>query len=318
MERYKLEKRYEEDDEIDLVELLKSIIREKKLVAVITILFTILAGGFAFYKNSKPYNYGVEISLSEYTKNKIEQYNTSYKNSSIIFNQTIQNTFNSLLDKTNPNVITLDSEDEGEIKEVLKGEYHFVKIVDSKNKTYKLFTKTKNNNIETLSKEINNLVIEDVKNLNFEFEKNLSENIISAEKELSKLTEETNKLNKSAMKIIKENFSDVSKENMSSNFSIISPVLYVEYQEKINSLNDTYLKVIDLNKIKNEPKELFELSGQDNITVIKFNNTSETSGGLNSKLIIAIGIIFGLFAGMFIAIIKEPLKNILKEIKTEK
>ena len=318
MERYELEKRYEEDDEIDLVELLKSIIREKKLVAVITILFTILAGGFAFYKSSKPYNYGVEVSLSEYTKNKIEQYNTSYKNSSIIFNQTIQNTFNSLLDKTNPNVITLDSEDEGEIKEVLKGEYHFVKIVDSKNKTYKLFTKTKNNNIETLSKEINNLVIEDVKNLNFEFEKNLSENIISAEKELSKLTEETNKLNKSAMKIIKENFSDVSKENMSSNFSIISPVLYVEYQEKINSLNDTYLKVIDLNKIKNEPKELFELSGQDNITVIKFNNTSETSGGLNNKLIIAIGIIFGLFAGMFIAIIKEPLKNILKEIKAEK
>lgn len=29
MERYELEKRYEEDDEIDLVELLKSIIREK-------------------------------------------------------------------------------------------------------------------------------------------------------------------------------------------------------------------------------------------------------------------------------------------------
>ena len=31
MERYELEKRYEEDDEIDLVELLKSIIREKKI-----------------------------------------------------------------------------------------------------------------------------------------------------------------------------------------------------------------------------------------------------------------------------------------------
>ena len=120
------------------------------------------------------------------------------------------------------------------------------------------------------------------------------------------------------MKIIKENFSDISKENMSSNFSIISPVLYVEYQEKINSLNNTYLKVIDLNKIKNEPKKLFELSGQDNITIIKFNSSSETSGGLNSKLIIAIGIIFGLFAGMFIAIIKEPLKNIIKEIKEEK
>ena len=304
MEKYELKNKYEyEDDEIDLVELLKSIIRERKLVIIITILFAILAFGFAFYKSNKPYNYGVEISLSEHTKDKISQYNASYKNSSVILNQTIQNTFDSLLDKKNPNVITLNSEDEGEIKEVLKEEYNFVKIIDSKNKTYKLFTKTKNSQIE---------------NLNSEFEKNLSENIIFAEKELSKLTEETNKLNKNAMEIIKENFSDISKENMSSNFSIISPVLYVEYQEKINSLNNTYLKVIDLNKIKNEPKKLFELSGQDNITIIKFNSSSETSGGLDSKLIIAIGIIFGLFAGMFIAIIKEPLKNIIKEIKEEK
>ncbi len=319
MEKYELKNKYEyEEDEIDLVELLKSIIRERKLVIIITILFTILAFGFAFYKSNKPYNYGVEISLSEHTKDKINQYNASYKNSSVILNQTIQNTFDSLLDKKNPNVITLNSEDEGEIKEVLKEEYNFVKIIDSKNKTYKLFTKTKNSQIENLSKEINKMIAEDVKNLNSEFEKNLSENIISAEKELSKLTEETNKLNKNAMEIIKENFSDISKENISSNFSIISPVLYVEYQEKINSLNNTYLKVIDLNKIKNEPKKLFELSGQDNITIIKFNSSSETSGGLNSKLIIAIGIIFGLFAGMFIAIVKEPLKNILKEIKEEK
>ena len=311
MEKYELKNKYEyEDDEIDLVELLKSIIRERKLVIIITILFAILAFGFAFYKSNKPYNYGVEISLSEHTKDKISQYNASYKNSSVILNQTIQNTFDSLLDKKNPNVITLNSEDEGEIKEVLKEEYNFVKIIDSKNKTYKLFTKTKNSQIENLSKEINKMIAEDVKNLNSEFEKNLSENIIFAEKELSKLTEETNKLNKNAMEII--------KENMSSNFSIISPVLYVEYQEKINSLNNTYLKVIDLNKIKNEPKKLFELSGQDNITIIKFNSSSETSGGLDSKLIIAIGIIFGLFAGMFIAIIKEPLKNIIKEIKEEK
>ncbi len=69
MERYELEKRYEEDDEIDLVELLKSIIREKKLVAVITILFTILAGGFAFYKSSLPKTYSANFSLKNNTSN---------------------------------------------------------------------------------------------------------------------------------------------------------------------------------------------------------------------------------------------------------
>ena len=52
MEKYELKNKYEyEDDEIDLVELLKSIIRERKLVIIITILFAILAFGFAFYKS---------------------------------------------------------------------------------------------------------------------------------------------------------------------------------------------------------------------------------------------------------------------------
>lgn len=319
MEKYELKNKYEyEDDEIDLVELLKTIIRERKTVAAVAVFFVILTGGFIFYKNNKPHNYGVEISLSEHTKDKISQYNASYKNSSVILNQTIQNTFDSLLDKKNPNVITLNSEDEGEIKEVLKEEYNFVKIIDSKNRTYKLFTKTKNSQIENLSKEINKMIAEDVKNLNSEFEKNLSENIIFAEKELSKLTEETNKLNESAMEIIQENFSNISNENINSSLSIISPVLYVEYQEKINSLNDMYLKVNNLKKIKDSAKEFFELSGKNNITVIEISNTSENSGGLNSKIILAAGLILGLFAGMFIAIIKEPLKNIIKEIKEEK
>lgn len=57
------------------------------------------------------------------------------------------------------------------------------------------------------------------------------------------MIEETNKLNENIMEIIQENFSNISNENINSSFSIISPVLYVEYQEKINSLNDMYLKV---------------------------------------------------------------------------
>ena len=51
---------------------------------------------------------------------------------------------------------------------------------------------------------------------------------------------------------------------------------------------------------------------------LEFNEIKFENSKLNNKLIIAIGIIFGLFVGMFIAIIKEPLKNIIKEIKAEK
>lgn len=319
MEKYELKNKYEyEDDEIDLVELLKTIIRERKTVAAVAVFFVILTGGFIFYKNNKPHNYGVSISLSEDTVNKINQCNTLYKNSSVVFNQAVQSSFDTLLKKENPNIVVLSSEDKDVINKVLKEKYNFVKIIDTKNKNYKLFTKIKSSEIKKLPEKIDAVISEDTQNLNFEFNKNISEKLVSAEKELSKLTEETNKLNESAMEIIQENFSNISNENINSSLSIISPVLYVEYQEKINSLNDMYLKVNNLKKIKDSAKEFFELSGKNNITVIEISNTSENSGGLNSKIILAAGLILGLFAGMFIAIIKEPLKNIIKEIKEEK
>lgn len=319
MEKYELKNKYEyEEDEIDLVELLKTIIRERKIVATVAVLFTVLACGFIFYKNNKPYNYGVSISLSEDTVNKINQCNTLYTNSSVIFNQNVQNSFDTLLKKENPNILVLSSEDKDGINKVLKEKYNFVKIIDTKNRNYKLFTKIKSSELKKLPEKIDAVISEDTQNLNLEFDKNISESLVSAEKELSRLTEETNKLNENVMEIIQENFSNVSNENINSSLSIISPVLYVEYQEKINSLNGMYLKVNNLKKIKDNAKDFFELSGENNITIIEIDNTSENSGGLNNKIIIAIGIIFGLFAGMFIAIIKEPLKNIIKEIREEK
>lgn len=319
MEKYELKNKYEyEDDEIDLVELLKTIIKERKTVVAAVVFFTVLAFGFIFYKNNKPYNYGVSISLSEDTVNKINQCNTLYTNSSVIFNQNVQNSFDTLLKKENPNILVLSSEDKDGINKVLKEKYNFVKIIDTKNRNYKLFTKIKSSELKKLPEKIDAVISEDTQNLNLEFDKNISESLVSAEKELSRLTEETNKLNENVMEIIQENFSNVSNENINSSLSIISPVLYVEYQEKINSLNGMYLKVNNLKKIKDNAKDFFELSGENNITIIEINSNSENSDGLSSKIILAVGLILGLFAGMFIAIIKEPLKNIIKEIREEK
>ena len=173
-----------------------------------------------------------------------------------------------------------------------------------------------------------------------EFNKNISEILISSEDELQNIIEETENLNKKIMNVVKENFRDVSKENMSSNLSIIAPVLYVEYQQKINALNNSYLKVQELKKIKEDSKEFFEFSGEDDIVlitlkdassseavngkliiaigIINFPLTASSSEAVNGKLIIAIGIIFGLFAGMFLAVIKKPVIDILREIKEEK
>lgn len=125
---------------------------------------------------------GVSISLSEDTVNKINQCNVLYKNSSVIFNQDVENSFDILLKKENPNIIILSSEDKDEINKVLKEKYNFVKIIDTKNKNYKLFTKIKSNELKKLPEKIDAVISEDTQDLNLEFDKNISESLISAEK----------------------------------------------------------------------------------------------------------------------------------------
>lgn len=314
---YKLINRYYDEDEIDLAEILKTIIKEKKLIFIVTVIFTILAAGFAFYKINQPKNYGVNITFSEETANKINQYNNIYKNGSLAFNGTVQKSFDTLLDNPENDIIVISSEKTKEIADAMKEDYDFIKIVDRKNKSYKLFTKTKDENIEKISAEINKIIDEDTKILNNEFKKNFADEIETSENTLAVLTKDTDKLNKEIMTVVNKNFSDVSKENMKANLSIIAPVLYVEYQEKINSLNSMYLKVADLKNIQKDAENLFTFSGEENITVISVDKPS-SDRGISPKLIILIGVVLGVFAGMFFAVIKAPLKNIFKEIKEEK
>lgn len=317
MDKYELENRYYDEDEIDLAEILKTIIKEKKLIFIVTVIFTIFAAGFAFYKINQPKNYGVNITFSEETANKINQYNNIYKNGSLAFNGTVQKSFDTLLDNPENDIIVISSEKTKEIADAMKEDYDFIKIVDRKNKSYKLFTKTKDENIEKISAEINKIIDEDTKILNNEFKKNFADEIETSENTLAVLTKDTDKLNKEIMTVVNKNFSDVSKENMKANLSIIAPVLYVEYQEKINSLNSMYLKVADLKNIQKDAENLFSFSGEENITVISVDKPS-SDRGISPKLIILIGVVLGVFAGMFFAVIKAPLKNIFKEIKEEK
>lgn len=292
MEKYELDKNYE-DDEIDLVDLLKTIIKEKTLIIFTTILCILLAGSFAFYKNNKSYNYGVNITLSDETLSKIDQYNSMYKNINIDLNNIIEKSFYS---SVNENSDT------------------FTKIIDAKNKNYKLFIKTNSKKIKTIEKEIYKISNNDLKSINSNFNKNLLLKIELLESNFNEIKKETEILNKRITEIIKENFKNNSKENLKENLSIISPVLYIEYQAKIDSLSKVYSELIILKNISKNDNSFLNFSGENNIVLINPNSMVK----INSKIIIAIGAFIGLFIGMFLAIIKEPLKNILIEIKKEK
>ena len=292
MERYELEKRYEEDDEIDLVELLKSIIREKKLVAVITILFTILAGGFAFYKSSLPKIYSANFSLKNNTSNitLITKNNFSNKEQLNIYNEKI-NTFiniknienylssNDILSLTNRNsfyTFTSQTED----KDLLEKQREFAGKTDTLN--------------ENINKFLN---------------KNIDNEISKIQERLIILKEEAEIINKQLKNTIKTYNLNIFSDNIADNISIIDPILYIKFEENKNELTVLYSDLKILKTLSENYKDILNLEFNE----IKFENSK-----LNNKLIVAIGIIFGLFVGMFIAIIKEPLKNIIKEIKAEK
>ena len=220
-------------------------------------IFTILASGFAFYKISQPINYGVNIVFSEDTANKITQYNGIYKNGALTFNNVVQQSFDSLLDKTSEkDVIVISSENTKEIAQLMKTDYNFIKVVNQKNKSYKLFTKIKQNDIEKISERITfEWLDSDNETINREFNKNFAQEISISENTLAGLIRDTESLNKKIMTVIDKNFADISKENMKDNLSIIAPILYVEYKEKINSLNSAYLKTIDLKNIQSNTEK---------------------------------------------------------------
>ena len=55
---------YCNDDEIDLAEFLKTIIKEKKIVTAVTVIFNIIALCFGYYKEITPRNYTALVTLN--------------------------------------------------------------------------------------------------------------------------------------------------------------------------------------------------------------------------------------------------------------
>lgn len=311
IENFELEKRYEDEDEIDLVDLLKTIIREKNTVISMVILSIVLAFGFIFYKNNSSHNYGVNISVSEDTKNTLKSSGLDIELTTIL-----EKSFLPLIDLQEDGVTALNSENIQEIKDVLKEKYDFVKIIDVKKQEYKLFSKVKAKDINTLTDKITEITQKDMNYLNSEFDKNLSELIITYNRDLDKTLDQIKISNEKVMNVIKENFKESSKENLNTNLSIIDPILYTQYQQEIKTLNNLYSKVAILNSIKENSKNILSFSGENKIVSITLDELNSEKG-VSNNLILLIGAVLGVFLGIFVAVVKTPIINIFKEIKEE-
>lgn len=307
-EREKYE-RYYYDDEIDLVELLKTIIKEIKLVFVITIIFTIISIIFAVYRENLPKTYTASITLKDDTYGLLLSKNSFLYNGSKDISTYIQKV-NFLIKKekidnyiVSNNIIKLQTyEDKTKSKVTVSqniknlSSKNFIISNRTKEKTLVNIQKDIKNKTELLSSEINNL-----------FKKNIDIEIIEAENNFEVLKREAIDINSQIKKLIEENKLVLTEKTL-ENFSLIAPNLYVKFNENKEQMKICYANLQDLNFLK-------KISNKEDIFTLKFESIKFENSKLNTLVILVFGVMLGLFAGIFIAIIKEPFKNILKEVK---
>lgn len=288
MENYNLKERYEDEDEIDLVDLLKTIVKERKLIGIITLVVTLIAFGFAIYKESLPRKYKAIIKADKYVQ-EIPLYQEDLKKE--ILNH-IQQT--GLLSSELKKVENKESyyNEFSDLKTLFEKEYEYKDI--TKEKELAVVEKQLGEKIDNLNNDINNLLKE-----------RADEKIKELDEKINVLKEEAKILDEK-IKTLVEKHKGIT-ENISENIGYLDPVLNAEISKNKEQLENNYK---DMQKMQSF-KEMIE---KDNAVALNIENIDFDKSKLNGSLIIILGIILGLGLGMFVAIIKEPTREVLKEV----
>lgn len=288
MENYNLKERYEDEDEIDLVDLLKTIVKERKLIGIITLIVTLIAFGFAVYKESLPRKYKAIIKADKYVQ-EIPLYQEDLKKE--ILNH-IQQT--GLLSSELKKVENKESyyNEFSDLKTLFEKEYEYKDI--TKEKELAIVEKQLGEKIDNLNNDINNLLKE-----------RADEKIKELDEKINVLKEEAKTLDEK-IKTLVEKHKGIT-ENISENIGYLDPVLNAEISKNKEQLENNYK---DMQKMQSF-KEMIE---KDNAVALNIENIDFDKSKLNGSLIVILGIILGLGLGMFVAIIKEPTREVLKEV----
>lgn len=310
--------RYCKDDEIDFTELLKTIIKERKIVMIITVIFTVVSLCFGFYRENLSKDYTASAVLNN------KAYNVLFSHNIILNEESRENIFtyteriNILLktEKINEfilsnDIIKLKENSNSKINNMgnrnISSSEFFYELNNFTEKEFLFSSNTKNKDLTKEENEIKDKIDILNKKINIAFKENLSTEIQKTEKQFENLKNEALQINEQVKKLINENkiiFTDKTAEN----FALTEPVLYIKFNENREKLQEIYSNMqnlILLEKISKE-EDILKLEYKD----IKFNKS-----GVNLFLIIIAGIFLGLCAGIFTAVVKEPVKKLLEEIK---
>ncbi|UUV18864.1 hypothetical protein NRK67_04975 [Fusobacteria bacterium ZRK30] len=304
------EKEKDYEDEIDLVDLLKILIRNKGMIFLITVIITAFSIGGALYIRSNRIekfglNFTLRNSIDSYYEEKaqleVEDFNVEemFLDDNIVDEFYADEDFNKYyFEKTRDKKTTSDDK-----REFLQDSLELKKVTGDKEK-FKYYTLNTTIEDEVLSKKMIELYLNIVNMKKTELLKNAIEDEISLvfqRRDLYRV--KVREGEKQIAEIIKKQpVSILENQSMVSILTITNPTLLQE----LNSNKKLYEKydnqALGLEGVKGDKK----LGKQ----IEKISSVYKVEEKSKSKMIVAIGMILGLFLGIFAAFIKEFIKGV--------
>ncbi|WP_432204669.1 Wzz/FepE/Etk N-terminal domain-containing protein [Cetobacterium somerae] len=291
------------DDEIDLYELIEILVRHKWSIIITTIVCTLLSLGGALYVRSKTPNYLIKNIL-------IQQDTYGLKG----------------VNRIDPDSVLLQ---DGNVKKIIEIEPLKAKFLDETPKEFQNIAGERKflGEIITLSKDDKNPGAVTIKTEIVGDEKDSREiinrylEILKSEDNSAEVIQKEKDLKNKSLETTKNNLKDL-EEDLITIFKNDSDIRSLKPEEKVGFLTAKYpalmLKKSEVERYYNTyVNELIRLDSlNDRVEVVK--ETSDIyflKGESKAKLILAVGVVMGLFLGMMVAFLKEFIDGYKRRYK---
>ncbi|MGL4803771.1 MAG: Wzz/FepE/Etk N-terminal domain-containing protein [Cetobacterium sp.] len=298
-----MEVRQQHDDEIDLYELIEILVRHKWSIVVTTMICTLLSLGAALYVRSKTPNYLIKNILVQQENYELKGVNRIDVDAVLLQDKNVERILE--IESLKRKYLDAVPESMQNITSKRKFLQDMITVSKSGKNLEEIAVKTEMNIDENTGREVINSYINILKE-----QDNLSQ-VVSNEKtvKLKELENIKNSLKEvqNEMAVIFKNDSDLRELKPEDRVNYISykyPELTLRKDEQEKYHNAYVDEIVKLNTLNDRASIIREIS---DIYLVK--------GQSKAKLILAVGIVMGLFLGVMVAFLKEFIDGYKRRYK---
>lgn len=298
-----MEVKQQHDDEIDLYELIEILVRHKWSIVVTTMICTLLSLGAALYVRSKTPNYLIKNILVQQENYELKGVNRIDVDAVLLQDKNVERILE--IESLKRKYLDVVPESMQNITSKRKFLQDMITVSKSGKNLEEVAIKTEMNIDENTGREVINSYIDILKK-----QDNLSQ-VVSNEKtvKLKELENIKNSLKEvqNEMAVIFKSDSDLRElkpENRINYISYKYPELTLRKDEQEKYHNAYVEEIVKLNTLNDRASIIREIS---DIYLVK--------GQSKAKLILAVGIVMGLFLGVLVAFLKEFIDGYKRRYK---